>query len=401
MTTRRARSAAAVLVAAGLLAAGCGSSGGSGGSGSGGDPIKIMTIASFQSQQFSVPQVRTGVEVAVKAINDAGGIDGRPVEATFCNDKFDPNEAAACARDAVAQGAVAVIGGTTPNAGTILPILEEAGIPWLAGSGTAGPVELKSPVAYPINAGAPGMTIGAGTKAVLLGGKKVVILAGENENSKIGGQQTALGVQAAGGTSSTITVPLNAPDYAAPAAAALRDNPDAVAIASTPEDAAKIVQALRQAGYSGVVTGPSSLFPPSSITALGANAEGITVLSRLVPTTSTDVPEIKEFVTQMTAADPQVRIDDLGLNAWTGVRLFAAVMAGKPVDGAQSVVDALGHITTPVKLGTVPDYPGVQNPPPAPDYPRVAVFKTIESKVVGGALKQQGDFFDPLKPTGS
>jgi len=32
-----------------------------------------MTIASFESQQFSVPQVRTAVEVAVKAINDAGG----------------------------------------------------------------------------------------------------------------------------------------------------------------------------------------------------------------------------------------------------------------------------------------------------------------------------------------
>jgi branched-chain amino acid transport system substrate-binding protein len=402
MTTRRVRSAAAILVAAGLLAAGCGSSSnGSGGSGASGDPIKIMTIASFQSQQFSVPQVRTGVEVAVKAVNDAGGIDGRQIEATFCNDKFDPNEASSCARDAVAQGAVAVIGGTTPNAGTILPILEEAGIPWLAGSGTAGPIELKSPVSYPINAGAPGMTIGAGTKAVELGGRNVVILAGENENSKIGGQQAALGVQAAGGTSKTITVPLNAPDYSAPAAAALADNPQAVSVASTPEDAAKIVQAVRQAGYKGVVTGPSSLFPPTSIKALGASAEGITVLSRLVPTTSTDVPEIKEFIAQMTAADPQVRIDDLGLNAWTGVRLFAALMKGKTVDGAKSVVDALGAITTPIKLGTVPDYPGVQTPPPAQDYPRVAVFKTMESKVVDGALEQQGDFFDPLKPSGS
>lgn len=393
MTTRRGRPAVIALIAAGLLISACGGPPAPAGSGA---PIKIMTIASFQSQQFSVPHVRTAVEVAVKAINDAGGIDGRHVEASFCNDKFDPNEASSCARDAATEGAVAVIGGVTPNAGVILPILEEAGIPWLAGSGTAGPVELKGAVSYPINAGAPGMTIGAGRKAVALGGKNVVILAGENENSTIGGQQSAIGVKIAGGTSTTITVPLNAADYSASAAAALTHKPEGIAIAVTPEDAVKVVQALRQAGYQGVITATSSLFPPASIKALGASAEGITLLSRLVPTTSTDVPEIKEFLTQMTAADPQVRIDDLALNAWTGVRLFAALMKGKAVDGPKSVIGALDAISTPIKLGTVPDYAGVQKPPPAPDYPRVAVFKTVESKIVGGVMKQQGDFFDPL-----
>jgi branched-chain amino acid transport system substrate-binding protein len=395
MTTRRVRSAAAVLIAAGLLTSACGNDSSTAASG----PIKIMTIASFESQQFSVPQVRTAVEVAVKAINGGGGIGGRQLKASFCNDKFDPNEAASCARDATSEGVVAVVGGTTPNAGTILPILEAAGIPWLAGSGTAGPVELKSPVSYPINAGAPGMTIGAGAKAVTLGGKNVVILAGENQNAQIGGQQAAIGVAAAGGTQKTITVPLNAADYAASAASALANKPDGISIASTPEDTVKIVQALRQAGYKGVITGPSSLFPPTSIKALGTSAEGITVLSRLVPTTSTQVPQIKDFVAQMTAADPQARIEDLGLNAWTGVRLLAALLDGKTVDGPKSVTDALAHITVPIKLGTVPDYPGVQKPAPRADYPRVAVFKTMESKVAHGVLVQQGDFFDPLSPT--
>lgn len=394
MTAQRARSVAAVLVAAGLLVSAC--SGDTSAGASGGDPIRIATIASFESQQFSVPQVRTAVEVAVQAINDAGGIGGRTIEPSFCNDRFDPNEAAICAREAVSEGVVAVVGGTTPNASTILPILEEAGIPWLAGSGTAGPVELRSPVSYPINAGAPGMSIGAGTKAVSLGGPKVVIVSGENENSQVNGELAARGVEVAGGTSTTVVVPVNAPDYSAQVAAALAEQPDAVSVSVTPEDAVRVVQALRQQGFQGVITSPSSLFPPTSLAALGAAAENITVLSRLVPTTSTDVPEIQRFLSQMTDADPQVRIDDLGLNAWTGVQLLSAVLDGRSVDGPQSVIDALGAITTPIELGTVPDYPGVVEPAPTADYPRVGVFMTMEAKVVDGVLVQQGDFFNPL-----
>lgn len=398
MTARHVRSAAAVLAATGLLTSACADSSPSGAAGS--DAIKIMTIATLESQQFSVPQVRTAVEVAVKAVNDAGGIDGRQVEASFCNDKFDPNEASSCARKAVSEGVVAVVGGVTPNAGSILPILEEAGIPWLAGSGTSGPVELKSPASYPINSGAPGMVIGAGHRAVTMGGKNVVTLTGENESAQIGGEQTTLGVEAAGGKNKIVTVPLNAADYSASAAAAIASKPDALVLASTPEDTAKIIQAVRQAGYKGPITSPSSLLPPTSIKALGDAAEGISVLSRLVPTTSTDVPEIKEFIAQMTAADAKVRIEDLGLNAWTGVRLLAELLKDGSVKGPESVVDALADIKEPIKLGTVPDYPGVKDPAPQSDYPRVAVFKTVESTVVDGVLKQQGDFFDPLAKTG-
>lgn len=394
MTPGRLRATAVMLTAA-LATAACGQ--GSGGDGP--EPIRIATIATLESQQFSAPQVRTAVEVAVREINDAGGIGGRPIEPTFCNDKFDPNEAGTCAREAISDGAVAVVGGTTPNAPSILPLLEEAGLPWLAGSGTSGPAELRSPISYPINAGAPGMGIGAGARAVALGGPNVVVMAGENEGSQAGGQQAALGVTTAGGTVRTIVVPLNAPDFSAQAANALTGGmPDAVSVAVTPEDAVKVVQALHQAGYTGPVTAPSSLFPPTSIAALGPAAEGITVMSRLTPTTSTSVPQVKQFVDQMTAADPDVRIDDLGLNAWTGVHLLAELLKDRPVEDSRTVLDALGSISAPIELGTVPAYPGVRTPAPEPDYPRVAVFETIEAKVVDGRLVQQGDFFDPLKP---
>lgn len=106
---------------------------------------------------------------------------------------------------------------------------------------------------------------------------------------------------------------------------------------------------------------------------------------------------IKQLVDRMTAKDPQARIDDLGLKACTGVRLLAELLAERTMEGPPSVLDALAGIRTPIDLGSVPLYPGVQDPPPEPDYPRVAVFGVIEARVEGGTLVQQGDFFNPLK----
>src|SRR5437879_6365744 len=79
-----------------------------------GAPIKIMTIATLQSPNLAAPQVETAVRARVAALNKAGGINGRPIEPEFCNDKFDPNEGSACARKAVDDKVVAVVGGLSP-----------------------------------------------------------------------------------------------------------------------------------------------------------------------------------------------------------------------------------------------------------------------------------------------
>jgi len=155
------------------------------------------------------------------------------------------------------------------------------------------------------------MTIGAGTKAVALGGKNVVIMAGENENSTMAASSRDRR-EGRRGTSTTIPLPLNA---ATTRIGSRRSHPQArrIAIAVT-RDAVKLVQALRQAGYRGVITRRPrcSADQPQGARSVG---RGHHRASRLVPTTSTEVPEIKEFVGQMTAANPQVRIEDLGLNA--------------------------------------------------------------------------------------
>ena len=120
---------AALLTALALPLCACGSDDSSSEAGADAGPIKIMSIASFESSVYSIPQLKTAIQASVDAVNKDGGIDGRKLKVSFCNDKFDPNEATACAQRAVSEGVAAVVGGMTPPTGALAPVLEAAKIP--------------------------------------------------------------------------------------------------------------------------------------------------------------------------------------------------------------------------------------------------------------------------------
>src|SRR6185369_17658429 len=102
---------AAAIVAAGALSLTACSSGGSGGSkaGSSSDPIKIMAFGSFSQPPFAVPEIVTGAQAAVARVNREGGVAGRQVALVTCDDKGNPNGAAACGREAVTDHVAAVV----------------------------------------------------------------------------------------------------------------------------------------------------------------------------------------------------------------------------------------------------------------------------------------------------
>lgn len=128
-----------------------------------GDPVKVMTVAPVDTAAINTPEIVTTAEAAVVTLNNAGGLGGHEVELIACNDGNDPNTAGECARKAVSENVVALIGGFSTNGTSIVPVIEKAGIPWI------GPVafsaeELSSKVSYPLVAGAVGFTgIGART----------------------------------------------------------------------------------------------------------------------------------------------------------------------------------------------------------------------------------------------
>lgn len=111
------------LVAVAILAAGC--SGNSGGEEVSlgndllkeaadkltGEPITIVDISEITGVP-GLPAINlpNGARAAAAYVNENGGIGGRPIEIVSCDSKFDPGASRACAQDAVAQNALAVIG---------------------------------------------------------------------------------------------------------------------------------------------------------------------------------------------------------------------------------------------------------------------------------------------------
>lgn len=115
-------------------------------------PIKVMTIAPAETNIIPFPNILAAAEVYGQWVNDRGGLAGHPLEVIVCDDKGDPNETAACARRAVDEGVVAVVGSFAYDASSAIPILEEAGIAWFAGCCPLSAPEFTSPISFPVGA---------------------------------------------------------------------------------------------------------------------------------------------------------------------------------------------------------------------------------------------------------
>jgi ABC-type branched-subunit amino acid transport system substrate-binding protein len=91
--------------------------------------VKIGEIATIGSASSQAPALPAVVVATARAMNRSGGLHGHPLGVEFCNDQFDPNQTAACARKMVSDGVVAMVGGNSTFDGASQPILEAAGIP--------------------------------------------------------------------------------------------------------------------------------------------------------------------------------------------------------------------------------------------------------------------------------
>lgn len=150
---------AAIAVA--LVAAGCSSDDGD--SSAAGDPPDVSVLGEpkpasgapvkvvFQTsgdKSAAYTQEKTVAEAAVSYINDyLGGVNGRPIELTVCEDQIQVSLARECANKAVASDAVAVVAGDPSNPDAITSVTSPAGMPFLVGAG-GGEQTLGMPGTY-------------------------------------------------------------------------------------------------------------------------------------------------------------------------------------------------------------------------------------------------------------
>ncbi|MEU2115112.1 ABC transporter substrate-binding protein [Streptomyces sp. NPDC016459] len=162
MTGRRLTSLLAYVTTAATgasLLTGCGVfPGATGGSR---EPVTVMTWAPDQTRATNMPGMPAMAQAYARWINSQGGIDGHELRVLTCNEHNTSAGAAACARRAVREKAVAVVGSYSQNGRAFMAPLEAAGIPYIGGYGISED-EFTSPLSYPVNGGLASLIAGHG-----------------------------------------------------------------------------------------------------------------------------------------------------------------------------------------------------------------------------------------------
>jgi len=122
----------------------------------------------------SSPEVPEGAIAAAKAINGAGGIQGRPVEIISCDTKADASKAADCGRQAVRKSVVAMVGDLTIFGAQFMPLLAQHKIPSI-GLEPATAADFSSPASFPVAGGFPVIIAGLAEALAQSGSKTIAI----------------------------------------------------------------------------------------------------------------------------------------------------------------------------------------------------------------------------------
>jgi ABC-type branched-subunit amino acid transport system substrate-binding protein len=243
----------ALLTAALLVTSGCSSGSAAHGTQAPnlkGAPVKVMTIGTAGPEEGGSTPAMAQVAIAYEGfINHHGGINGRPLSVTFCDDHDNPTGAQQCARQAVSSGDVAVVGwGSISGGSNILQVLSRANIPWI-GEEQFGTAENTSPDSFPIIGSLATQWLGIGQLAAQRGCRKAGVMEWNNPVGIFGLQWFERGFGAGGGKVGPVTlVGTSATDLAPAAAVASGGGVGCVAMLLSPTQGPLAVQALAQAG---------------------------------------------------------------------------------------------------------------------------------------------------------
>jgi ABC-type branched-subunit amino acid transport system substrate-binding protein len=385
---------AVAAMASALVLAGCGGSDdGSGGDATG--PIELYQIIPTESQVASLPFIGTAAEAAVEEINEAGGVNGRKIELTTCNDKFDPNEALRCAQKAERAGAVALVGGLTQYGAQVYPVLEKANIASI-GADAVTPADATSPISYLMDPGVPGLAASPGIAKKFLGADKVVIMDLDSSAAESNKSYYEIGAKEAGvEIVDQILIPVDAIDYAQYVSRAEASGAKVIVTAMTDQATLKTFAAIKGSGSDLKMIGSSSSLRADVVAEAGEVANGSYAVSG-TPNGDSSNEWGQQYLAAMKKYQPKEKVfGSLGLRAYASVHLFAQV-AGT-IDGtidAKSVRTALDGVHD-MKFMWI-DSLSFDKPGPISKLPRIVNPSVYPIEVKGGALVS-GDSFDPFE----
>ena len=287
--------------------------------------IDLLLSGAISSSVASFPHQVDGAKAAAAAILKK---DGVKINITACNDGFDPNLAAACARQAVTDKVDAVIGGLSGVSAALYPTLEAAKIGYF-GTTPAVDADYQSPIAFPFSPGIPSTALSEAPLAKKRGCKNVGVLAADAASSQVLADTLLEALDVVGLTGAKTTIPATAPDYSPYVAQVLGNNPDCMVI--TVPSAGRAVLAIRQSSKPTIpiITG-AGIINKQVRDALGpAAVEGATAVDQNIVW---EDPSLTQWRADMAAySSDQSLLDDSSLLGWANV--YAVYQASQNVKG--------------------------------------------------------------------
>ena len=379
--TRNQRLAVVAATLSGMLAlAACGTSSSDDGS-EDKAPIKLMVTGPLESSIVSLPSIEVGGRVAVDQINASGGINGHKIELIACNDKGDPNAAIACARRAIKEHVVALVGGFSGFEPQIVPLLERAGIPWV---GNTAVQNSTSRIYYML--GGEGAAL-AFAMAIYLsdpaqGCTKISAVAENAPSSKAAVQLFQTGVTTAGGTNGKPAYGAETTaDWGPVVAGAIDDGSNCLAVLGSPQNTPKIITAINQSGDAVKTVVPQSLLPDQAVAAMGKAADGVILTSGYLPYTA-DAPAVQELVKRAKKLNSDVPLDGVLESTYASVLVVAEAAKALDQITAETLTEALGKLKGfDTGLGPVVDFTATN---PTKLFSRILNTKVFLLKAEGG-----------------
>lgn len=316
-----------------------------------GEPIKIGLYGTITGPNaIAGEMLDKGAQIAVKHVNEDGGIHGRPLELITLDDKSNPEGALkAVTRLIDVENVIAMVGSnSSPNILGTVNVTEEAQVIQVGG-GTS-PTYTNAGYEYLFRGTANGELPNAAAVAGMkkMGVKTIGILSVAAENGESGvrsfkghmGEDIEVVAEEKYQTTDT--------DYTGQIAKIMAASPDGVLIYGMTNETALAIRQFRRNGYEGYIYGPEAMGVGDLLNVAGESANDVIFGSAAVVPASTedarnevDKKMLEDFVTEY----GDMPISDVVYRGYDGVRIIAeALRNAEDIEDPVSIREALVNI---------------------------------------------------------
>ncbi|MBU6257167.1 MAG: ABC transporter substrate-binding protein [Burkholderiales bacterium] len=319
------------------------------------EPIKIAALVELSGAGVtSGTNFANGVELAVKEINAAGGILGRPLQLSVSDTQSNPGVAKGLAQKAVDDDVFAVFGPVF--SGSILVSMNEtrrAGVPNFTGGEASEITKQGNPYIFRTSfTQDSAMPRVARYIAQTLKAKTLALIYVNNDYGK-GGRQALLSALAPLGISviADVSTEQGQLDFSAAALKVKQSNADVVFVYTNEEEAARALRELHKLGITKPIVGETVLTSQKVIELAGDAANG--AIAHVGLTVDAPIPGLQVFRSKFEKAFKYTP-DHNGIKGYTGVYLMKAAIEKVGKVDRKAVAQALHGLKV-----TVAQQPGV------------------------------------------